>query len=594
MKEKGKTYYANENVAPSKKTKLINSHPEFKKVQKFVDVANEAKLPLKDLTGYKNTKSLMALFPEGYESIKFSDLTNYLYKEQGADVTRNAIEKHHLKNLSDMGAPVDSKNLQLLRQDLNTLGNTITQQIKEGDLSRVADLEKAGVKITIDGKTYGTGFQDPRKQLNRIIGDVTEKISSLDKTQFETMLASFGDGTCAVTFGKKKKDGGRIGYQTGTPGLNQCIESGIKNFNEGKLKTADQVQDAAKLLRGGRAVVSGLMKYGIVPELAYVGLEAAGRTILGEKPTNALLKSIDTLTFGATDFTSKIEAEKFGEYAKDKLAVDKFQESQAKVRSILDRINKLEQINLEGGETDVTQEIAALKAQLQSASNELKANTINPDTVQFITQKGDEIADAQLAKSSYAKQSLTDQLEGFPGVKDYLDTEDTRVFPFQQTQKQLNEKVLQPLSDVKDILQYTTSDAINLAQAYRAQGDNVSAKDILAYRDSLRNSSLSELTQQFNPESVYGTQGVFSTPLPSGALDKKPNVIAEMEKEIVGQTNVANPFDLDISDIGTGLRGFAAAGGGIAKSAGIDQGPPPVKGPNSQGLLSLKNRVRNY
>ena len=40
----------------------------------------------------------MALFPEGYESIKFSDFKNYLYQEQGADITRNAIEKHHLKN----------------------------------------------------------------------------------------------------------------------------------------------------------------------------------------------------------------------------------------------------------------------------------------------------------------------------------------------------------------------------------------------------------------------------------------------------------------------------------------------------------------
>jgi hypothetical protein len=39
---------------------------------------------------------------------------------------------------------------------------------------------------------------------------------------------------------------------------------------------------------------------------------------------------------------------------------------------------------------------------------------------------------------------------------------------------------------------------------------------------------------------------------------------------------------------------FMAAGGGIAKLAGVDQGPPPVRGPNSQGLLSLKNRVRNY
>jgi len=39
---------------------------------------------------------------------------------------------------------------------------------------------------------------------------------------------------------------------------------------------------------------------------------------------------------------------------------------------------------------------------------------------------------------------------------------------------------------------------------------------------------------------------------------------------------------------------FMAAGGGIAKEAGDPSGRPPVRGPNSQGLLSLKNRVRNY
>jgi len=36
------------------------------------------------------------------------------------------------------------------------------------------------------------------------------------------------------------------------------------------------------------------------------------------------------------------------------------------------------------------------------------------------------------------------------------------------------------------------------------------------------------------------------------------------------------------------------AGGGIAKLAGVSSGVAPVSGPNSQGLLSLKNRVRNY
>jgi len=36
------------------------------------------------------------------------------------------------------------------------------------------------------------------------------------------------------------------------------------------------------------------------------------------------------------------------------------------------------------------------------------------------------------------------------------------------------------------------------------------------------------------------------------------------------------------------------AGGGIAKLAGDPSGVAPVRGPNPQGLLSLKNRVRNY
>jgi len=40
--------------------------------------------------------------------------------------------------------------------------------------------------------------------------------------------------------------------------------------------------------------------------------------------------------------------------------------------------------------------------------------------------------------------------------------------------------------------------------------------------------------------------------------------------------------------------GQSLAGGGIAKLAGVSSGVAPARGPNSQGLLSLKNRVRNY
>jgi len=38
---------------------------------------------------------------------------------------------------------------------------------------------------------------------------------------------------------------------------------------------------------------------------------------------------------------------------------------------------------------------------------------------------------------------------------------------------------------------------------------------------------------------------------------------------------------------------FQAAGGGIAKLAGVDSGRPPESGPNPQGLQGLMKRVRN-
>jgi hypothetical protein len=44
---------------------------------------------------------------------------------------------------------------------------------------------------------------------------------------------------------------------------------------------------------------------------------------------------------------------------------------------------------------------------------------------------------------------------------------------------------------------------------------------------------------------------------------------------------------------GQGFGSQFLAGGGIAKLAGVDQGPPPESGPNSQGLQGLLNRVKN-
>jgi hypothetical protein len=65
----------------------------------------------------------------------------------------------------------------------------------------------------------------------------------------------------------------------------------------------------------------------------------------------------------------------------------------------------------------------------------------------------------------------------------------------------------------------------------------------------------------------------------------------EAEQELQRQYDIrkqGRTMQFDLSDP------FMAAGGGIAKEAGDPSGRPPESGPNSQGLLSLKNRVRNY
>ena len=70
----------------------------------------------------------------------------------------------------------------------------------------------------------------------------------------------------------------------------------------------------------------------------------------------------------------------------------------------------------------------------------------------------------------------------------------------------------------------------------------------------------------------------------------------EAQKNFERATNRANFFG-NIKDRALGIQSgyqLELAGGGIAKLAGVDSGPPRESGPQPLGLLSLKNRVRNY
>jgi len=326
------------------------------------------------------------------------------------------------------------------------------------------------------------------------------------------------------------------------------------------------VENAAKGIgRFGRTLV----KYGVAPEIAFVGAEAAGRTLLGEKPTDAALKSIDTITFGATDFTSGIEAKKFGEYATDKLAVDKFKESQFKVNSLQKELTYLKDITDQGGEGyvgDLNSYIKNTQAQLKLAEQELQKNYVNPEIVEFIDRKAQEIADAQMAKSTYAKQSLQHQMKGIPTVKDYMDTEPSRMFPKQPSQMDLNLKMFPTPLEILTLDENLKIGKKNLSEASLEEilkdtqiarfldPDNKNlyqSRPLLEERNRLRGMLPSQVAQEFSPEQAYGASGIF------GGQRVRP----------------------------TPLYDFA--------EGGVASGPPPESGPNPQGLPSLLKRVKN-
>jgi len=196
---------------------------------------------------------------------------------------------------------------------------------------------------------------------------------------------------------------------------------------------------------------------------------------------------------------------------------------------------------------NLDQDLQRKKQELQAAEQELQKNTVSSDLVQFIDRRGQEISDAEVAKSGYAQASLKDQTEGIPTIgfdTDNTITDSGRMFIPQPSQMDLNLDLFPKLPT--DFMQYTTSDAENLSQYYKSQGQDFSVEDILASRDQLKQMPLSQQAQIYGDEQTYGTQGA----------------------------EALQPL----------------AGGGIAKLAGVDSGPPPESGPNSQGLQGLLKR----
>jgi len=343
--------------------------------------------------------------------------------------------------------------------------------------------------------------------------------------------------------GVNQADGGRIGFKFS----DECIRDGLieqkKAAAAGDKKAARQLVNTAEAATKGRLLKNILGPGAILGEAMFEGA-LIGNKVLGGKPADIAY---------AESYLSYLDPRKY----RGELDPLKMEREDMLTREIEDAEGNIKTINAPG--------FSALKSGFEaqdqlSAFNEAVEDRNIAKARNRIDQYLPAAADAReqgaradqsaniISSDSFkdASRLAQEYLQGQTGanIAKYR-TDDFGKFESGRD-KDVRRRRMQEMSDQmpRNFLTEKTSDLLDRTQYLRSLGLDVSTKDLMAQQDAIKAMPLSVAARMYSPEQVYGTQGEF-------------------------------------------------AGGGIAKLAGVSSGPAPVRGPNSQGLLSLKNRVRN-
>ena len=553
----GKYYYALNRHAKKNATSFVN-HGDFKLNQKLVDISKRSlNQPNEVITGLLKDKGFTG-------KVNLNQLINFLSGTEAtsAELLKNAVVRHHNSGVAFGSATND---LSLTIQTINTKIRNAEANIRQGNILKedIQLLKNNNIFVRgKDGKLYGSGAKTPIGQFKQIEKSVETALQEgvdfkgkkFSDTQLKTFLqkvAMLGGGDCGRI---RNYQGGRIGLQDGTPNVDVCFRNATNRINSGfKNATPAEARNYTKLLnavKGSAVIGKNLLKFGIVPEALYVGADTLVRMGYGDTFKEAGLRAADFFIPG--DQTQEADRLKVQRTLGDAAAINvgrvfDYRNQIANIDSLEQQKQNFENLS-DVGEFDyigdLSQDIKNIDTRLNQAKNDLQNKFMVSEAETVAADRAlEEAYDISKAKSPLAR--LKSFAQNIEAVQDDPFLSD--IATPQKTQMDLNLNILPTLPT--NIMQLKTLDAINLAQQLRAEGQDVSAKDVLAYRDQLKGMPLMDAANQFGREQVFGTQGTFF--------------------------------------------GQPLAGGGIAKLAGVDSGPPPEKGPNSQGLQGLMKRVRN-
>jgi len=325
------------------------------------------------------------------------------------------------------------------------------------------------------------------------------------------------------------------------------------------LNIDDMAKEIAKI-PGAKKFASGFMKIGGPFEVAFLGLDVANEVSKGAPLDTSVQTAFSNISFGTVGNPEKYQMRDL-KNAADELGVNTqgFQE----LKNLLDlekqiaaenkKYSKVEQDNLlDAGNLNKYKEyIVNLENQLNDKTNDLNKldniDTLFDDYVNSVQYLG---------RKEYNKTIDTKKEQVYPEMgsmgSDFMTT------------------VLNPIQSF-------------LPQNLMETGLGPFNKATQPVVRNLRKIPL--IGSIFDPTSDQAKLSAMSQEEKNQRATNM-NIVKQNYHPVMGQTMTGEQL--------APYYGKFFAGGGIAKLAGVSSGTAPVRGPNPQGLLSLKNRVRNY
>jgi len=607
----GKSYFAGQKYIKKFNGTSMRDHPDYNNVKKYFNITEKARLkPNKVIT------DLLVKGGIGEDRLTLNSVLNYLINEQGVQPAKKAVVLHHKGGIGNPTRDLQIINA-LANQQVKGVENAMRRNPKNITPENIKKLKDFGVSVTIDGKTYGGGPKTALGGLRATEKFVEEKIRGFtqkDFTNLKKYLAVMSTRPqCKARF---FSSGGRASFQEGTVSLDFCARDGARVINQKNINTPAEQRNFAKLLNatgGMKNAVKFLGAVGVGGDAVFLGVETLIRSgIYGDTLSEGFRKSIDYLIPG--DLTRGAQVDKINRVLKDPdlgeayRKYDVFKDNVAKLGSLEAAKAESEAI-LDDSPFSVTAVPGGMKdylAQQQKLIDEQKQKVdktfINPEqelVAQRAFDEGEDVAKATAFGTRFKKfaRDLGEVRPDESGLNIDLEMlpEQDKTAEFGQFRDLMLTDKKKIASEIKNALQLGFYGNPALESSYEKANDQY--KTIVGGFEKAKAAPLSELVTRgvASDEEVYGTQGASVLKKINQARTNKPELMFDsLSDEATGffpQTNlISNQYDR--GPIGTGLLPFSAAGGGIAKLAGVGSGPPPEKGPTPRGLDFLLNRGR--